>query len=162
PEIDGVVIATPPSTHFSLASSAIKAGKDVLVEKPMATNVTDAEKLVSLAKNHKRILMVDHTFVYSKSVEEVGKIITKGKMGKVVNIDSVRINLGLYQRDINVVQDLAVHDFTIFDYFFGSLPESVSVVGAKHFDSYQEDQAYLHLWYKGNTLANINVSWLSP
>lgn len=160
--IDAVVIATPPSSHFILAHDAIKAGKDVLVEKPMTTISEDAEILTKLAEKEKRILMVDHTFVYSKPIEEIAKIIKKGSMGEIVNIDSVRINLGLYQRDINVVQDLAVHDFTIFDYLFGMLPKSIVVIGAKHFDIHQEDQAYLHLWYPNGALASINVSWLSP
>lgn len=160
--INAVVIATPPSSHFTLVHGAIKAGKDVFVEKPMTTTSEDAQVLVELAKNEKRILMVDHTFVYSKPIEEIAKIIKKGSMGKIVNMDSVRINLGLYQRDINVVQDLAVHDFTIFDYLFGTLPESIAVIGSKNFDSFQEDQAYIHMWYPCNILASINVSWLSP
>ena len=83
-------------------------------------------------------------------------------MGKIVAIDSVRINLGLYQRDSNVVEDLAIHDFAILDYLFDNLPKSVTVIGAKHFDSQQEDQAYLHLWYPNNILAHVNVSWFSP
>lgn len=160
--IDAVVIATPSSTHFSLASLAIKAGKDVLVEKPMTTTSSEAQNLTELAQREKRILMVDHTFVYSKPIEEIAKIIKKTSFGKIVNIDSVRVNLGLYQRDINVVADLAVHDFTILDYLLQDVPEKIAVIGAKHFDSHQEDQAYLHMWYASNTLVNINVSWLSP
>lgn len=162
PTVNAVIIATPPSTHFDLASLALKAGKDVLVEKPMTPSSKEAESLIALAKQKKRVLMVDHTFIYSQPVEAIRKIILSGKMGRIVNVDSVRINLGLYQRDINVVQDLAVHDFTIFDYLFGMLPKSIAVIGAKHFDLNQEDQAYLHLWYPNNMLASINVSWLSP
>lgn len=162
PTVDAVIIATSPSTHFNLAFLALKAGKDVLVEKPMTTSSQEAESLIALAKQKKRVLMVDHTFIYSQPVEAIKKIILSGKMGRIVNVDSVRINLGLYQRDINVIQDLAVHDFTIFDYLFGFLPKSIAAIGAKHFDLNQEDQAYLHLWYPNNMLASINVSWLSP
>lgn len=160
--IDAIVISTPPHTHFDLAYKALFAGKDVLVEKPMATTTREASVLVEYAEKKKRILMVDHTFVYSNPVEEIKKIIQKGRLGRIVNIDSIRINLGLYQQDVNVVQDLAVHDFTILDYILESFPESISVVGARHFDKNQEDHAYIHLWYPDNVFVNINVSWLSP
>lgn len=160
--IKALAIATPPSTHFSLVKQALESGKDVLIEKPMTTNVKDAEILVALAKKNKRILMVDHTFVYSKPVQIIKQTLDSGDMGKIVAIDSTRINLGLYQRDSNVIEDLAVHDFTIMDYLFGILPTSIVAIGARHFDSRMEDQAYLHVWYPNNLLAHINVSWFSP
>lgn len=160
--VDAVVLTTPPSSHFDLAQKALFAGKDVLVEKPMTTNISDGEKLVDLAKRKERILMVDHTFIYAKPIEKIREIVKSGKMGKIVAIDSVRINLGLYQRDSNVVEDLAIHDFAILDYLFDGLPKSITVIAARHFDSQQEDQAYLHLWYPNNILAHVNVSWFSP
>jgi predicted dehydrogenase len=160
--IQAIVIATPPESHFYLAKKALLAGKDVLVEKPLATSVKDAKELVSLAKKEKRIIMVDHTFVYSKAVEELKKIITSKKSGRIMNITSTRINLGLYQSNVNVVQDLAIHDFSILDYLFGVLPTAVLTIGKKHFDTEQEDQAYIHLWYPNDILVTVQVSWLSP
>ncbi len=160
--IHAIVVATPPESHYALAKKTLLAGKDVLVEKPLATSVKDAKELVSIAEKEKRILMVDHTFVYSKAVEELKRIIKSKKIGRVVNITSTRINLGLYQSNINVIQDLAIHDFSILDYIFGSLPTSVLTIGKKHFDTEQEDQAYIHLWYPKDILVTVHVSWLSP
>lgn len=161
-DVKGVVIATPPKTHFELAKLALEAKKDVLIEKPMTINAMEAEKLVELAKKLRRILMVDHTFVYSKPIEKIEGIVKSKQLGKIVNIDSGRASLGLYQKEINVIGDLAIHDFSIMDYIIGQTPKSITVVGARHFDAVQEDQAYIHAWYTNRLLVNINVSWLSP
>lgn len=161
-DIQGVVIATPPQTHFGLAIKALNADKDILVEKPLTVNAKEAKKLVAQAQKLKKILMVDHTFVYSEPVKKIAEIFKTKKLGKVVSIDSIRASLGIYQEEINVIGDLAIHDFSIMDFLLGHLPESIIVIGAKHFDTKQEDQAYIHVWYPNKLLLNINVSWLSP
>ena len=163
-DLDAVAIATPVSTHASLANAALKAGKHVLVEKPLAGSVAEAEAMVQLAKEHNRILMVDHTFVYSPPVRKIKELLDAGEIGDLYYIDSVRINLGLFQHDVNVIWDLAPHDLSIMDFLIGRLPRSLSAFGACHADPSKEieDVAYLNLDFGDGLLASFHVNWLSP
>lgn len=162
--IDAVVIATPVNTHASLGIAALNAGKHVLVEKPLAGAVRDAEAMVTKAKESGRILMVDHTFIYSGPVRKIKEIVDSGDLGDIYYVDSVRINLGLFQHDVNVVWDLAPHDLSIMDYLIGRLPKSLSAFGTCHTDSASgiEDVAYLNLDFGDGLLASFHVNWLSP
>jgi predicted dehydrogenase len=160
--VDAVAIATPVHTHFELAKRAIKAGKHVLVEKPLTMRVDHAEELVSLAEKKGVVLMVDHVFVYSPPVIKIKELVSQGKLGKLFFIDSVRINLGLFQHDINVVWDLAPHDLSIVDYLLERTPTSVSAFGSTHADQEIEDVAYFNLDYGDGLIANFHVNWLSP
>jgi predicted dehydrogenase len=164
PSVDAVVIATPVHTHAPLAISALKAGKHVLVEKPLASSVRDAEAMVAAAKEAARILMVDHTFIYSGPVRKIKEIVESGELGDIYYVDSVRINLGLFQHDVNVVWDLAPHDLSIMDYLIGRLPKSLSAFGTCHTDTASgiEDVAYLNLDFGDGLLASFHVNWLSP
>jgi predicted dehydrogenase len=162
PEVDGVAIATPVSTHYMLAKKALESGKHVLVEKPLTMRVDHAEELVALAQQKGLVLMVDHVFVYSPPVAKMKEIVDSGKLGKLFFIDSVRINLGLFQHDVNVVWDLAPHDLSIVDYLLGRLPRSLSAFGSTHTNSEIEDVAYLNLDFGDGLIASFHVNWLSP
>lgn len=161
PKIDSIVIATPTKTHFSIAEEALKNDKDVLIEKPMAMTVSEAKTLVELAKKKKRIVMVDHTFLFNNAVLKIKELIDKKALGKILYIDSVRINLGLFQPDVNVVFDLSSHDFSIINFLLDSEPKSVKATGKTHFNK-QEDVAYISADYPKNVMVHIHVSWLSP
>ncbi len=163
-DVDAVVIATPVGTHAPLAIAALHAGKHVLVEKPLASSVRDAEAMVAAAKEAGRVLMVDHTFIYSGSVRKIKEIVDSGDLGEIYYVDSVRINLGLFQHDVNVVWDLAPHDLSIMDYLIGRLPKSLSAFGTCHTDSASgiEDVAYLNMDFGDGLLASFHVNWLSP
>lgn len=162
PSIDAVAIATPVSTHFELGMAALRAGKHVWLEKPMTETSMQARKLIEEAERRERVLFVDHTFVYTGAVRKMGEIIKAGELGKVYYYDSTRINLGLFQRDVNVISDLAVHDFSILDYLLGEHPVAVSASGINHFPGTPENLAYITLFYDSGTMAHINVSWLAP
>jgi predicted dehydrogenase len=163
-DIDAVVIATPVSTHGPFGVAALQAGKHVLVEKPLAGSVADAEQLVAAAREADRVLMVDHTFIYSGPVQKIKQLIESGEIGDLYFVDSVRINLGMFQHDVNVVWDLAPHDLSILDYLVGHLPRSISAFGSCHAKEMQgiEDVAYLNLDFSGGLLASFHVNWLSP
>lgn len=161
PKIDGIVIATPTKTHFPIAKKALLSGKDILIEKPMTMNVTEAKTLVDLAKRKKRILMVDHTFLFNGAVLKIKELIDKNKLGKILYIDSVRINLGLFRPDVNVVFDLATHDFSIINFLLGSKPKSLRATGKKHLNN-NEAVAYITANYPKNIMIHIHISWLSP
>jgi len=163
-DIDAIAIATPVKTHAPFAMAALQAGKHVLVEKPLAASVREAEQMVRLASTTKRTLMVDHTFVYSPPVRKMHELIVSGDLGDLRYIDSVRINLGMFQHDVNVVWDLAPHDLSIVDYLLGRLPRSLSAFGACHADNENEieDVAYLNLDFGDGLLASFHVNWLSP
>ena len=163
-DVDAVAIATPVSTHAPLALAALRAGKHVLVEKPLAASVREAELMIAAAKEAGRVLMVDHTFVYSGPVTRIKEIVDSGDLGDIYYVDSVRINLGLFQHDINVVWDLAPHDLSIMDHLIGRLPRSLSAFGTCHADSDSgiEDVAYLNLDFGDGFLASFHVNWLSP
>ena len=162
PEIDAVAIATPPASHYSLARAALEAGKSVLVEKPLATSVAQAEELVELARKNGLVLMVDHVFIYSPAVRKIRELIESRQLGELRFVDSVRINLGLFQHDVNVVWDLATHDLSIVEYLLDRMPKSVAAFGAAHFDQGVEDVAYLNLDFGGSLIANFHLNWLSP
>ncbi|MFO1305251.1 MAG: Gfo/Idh/MocA family oxidoreductase [Burkholderiales bacterium] len=162
PSIDAIAIATPVSTHFELGMAALKAGKHVWIEKPVAETSLQARKLMEEAEKRKRVLFVDHTFIYTGAVRKMGEIVKNGDLGRVYYYDSVRVNLGLFQRDVNVVSDLAVHDFSILDYLLHEHPTAVSASGAHHFPGTPENLAYITLFYASGTIAHVNVSWLAP
>lgn len=161
-EIDAVVIATPVDTHYPLAKAALNAGKHVLVEKPMTSNYEQAKELVELAKEKGLLLMVDHTFLYTGAVKLIKDKIDSGVVGNIQYIDSTRINLGLFQHDVNVLWDLAPHDISMCSYWVNQKPKSVSAIGAIHTQSDIENIAYLTLKYENDLIAHFNCSWVSP
>jgi predicted dehydrogenase len=160
--VEAVAVATPPQTHAALVRAALQAGKHVLVEKPLADSLRAAADLVHLAERSSRILMVDHTFVYSPAIRKVKELIDRGELGDLYYIDSVRINLGLFQSDVNVLWDLATHDLAIVDYLLGRLPLTLSAFGTSHTGSELEDVAYLSLDFGNGLVASFHVNWLSP
>ncbi|HEX6656336.1 MAG TPA: Gfo/Idh/MocA family oxidoreductase [Candidatus Limnocylindria bacterium] len=163
PAVDLVVVATPARTHHGLAKQALQAGKHVLVMKPMATSVSDAEELIDLADRHGVLLAVDHTFVYTAAIRKMRELIEEGALGEIFYIDSVRINLGVFQSDVNVIWDLGAHDVSIVDYLLGGLsPTEVSSVAASHAGSRRENIAYLTMRYGPDLLAHVHVNWLAP
>lgn len=162
PEIDAVAIATPVNSHFSLAMAALKAGKHVWLEKPMAETSLQARSLVAEAEKRKLVLHVDHTFIYTGAVRKIKELIDGGQLGKVLYFDSTRVNLGLFQRDVNVISDLGVHDFSILDYLFNEHPVAVSASGMNHFPGTPENLAFITLFYESGLIAHANVSWLAP
>ena len=160
--IDAIAIATPVSTHFEIGMAALRAGKHLWLEKPMAETSLQARKLVDEAERRGRVLIVDHTFIYTGAVRKMGEIIKSGDLGRVYYYDSIRVNLGLFQRDVSVISDLAVHDFSILDYLLGEHPAAVSASGINHFPGTPENLAYITLFYDSGTIAHANVSWLAP
>jgi len=160
--IDAIAVATPVHTHFELGMAALKAGKHLWLEKPMTETSYQARKLVEEAAKRKRVLMVDHTFIYTGAIRKMGDIVRSTDLGKLFYYDSIRINLGLFQRDVNVISDLAVHDFAILDYLLGEHPVAVSASGINHFPGTPENLAYITLFYESGTIAHCNVSWLAP
>jgi predicted dehydrogenase len=163
PHIDALVVATPPSTHAPLACAAMEAGKHVLVEKPFATSLADAHKMVDLAEERGVTLMVGHTFEYHSAVWALREMITRGDLGDLYYLDTSRLNLGLYQHDVNVLFDLAPHDISILNYVLGSTPTSVECWGSRHAHRRLEDIAYLRVRYdEPHVEANVHVSWLDP
>ena len=162
PEVDAIAIATPVFTHHDLAKKALEEGKSVFLEKPFTYTVAEAEDLVELAAKKNLKLMVDHTFLYTGSVRKIRQLIDDGVLGNLYYFDSVRVNLGLFQHDVNVVWDLAPHDISIMDYIIGEKPHAVVATGVGHFNRGLEDIAYLTFYYDHNIIAHINVNWLSP
>lgn len=162
PAVDAVVLASPVETHYRLAKAALERDKHVLVEKPLAASVAEAEELAAFAAARGLVLLVDHVFLYSPSVRKMYDLVRAGEIGDILFIDSVRINLGIFQHDVNVVWDLAPHDLSIIDYLIGRSPRSVMAAGASHAHNGREDVAYLHLDYGDNLLASVHVNWLSP
>ncbi len=161
PDIDAVVICTPVSSHFPLAQEALENDKHVLLEKPMTATVEESEKLIDLAEKKKKVLMVDHTFLYTGAVRKMKEMVQKGELGDIYYFDSVRVNLGLFQHDVNVIWDLAPHDFSIMDYLLQKEPEMVSAVGVCHLGDL-ENIAYVTVQYPGNLLGHLHVNWLAP
>lgn len=162
PKIDAVAIATPVSTHFDLALAALQAGKHVLVEKPMTVSSEQAMRLIEEAEKRNLVLMVDHTFVYTGAVRKMRDLVVTNVIGDIYYYDSVRVNLGLFQHDVNVIWDLAVHDLSIMDYILPSQPYAVSTTGMSHVPGEPENIAYLTLFFEGNSIAHIHVNWLAP
>jgi predicted dehydrogenase len=160
--LDAVAIATPVSTHFLLAQRCLEAGLHVLVEKPLAATAREAQVLIDLADRKERVLMVDHTYLFSPAVRRIKQLVENDELGELYYVDSVRINLGLFQRDINVIWDLAPHDLSIADYVLGYEARSISAWGCAHADPGIEDVAYVNVDYGERMLANFHVNWLSP
>src|SRR5918912_2644545 len=162
PQLDAVTIATPVSTHFNFAREALEAGKHVLVEKPFTANVREAETLIELAERERLTLMVDHTFIYTGAVRKIKEIVAGGELGELLYFDSTRINLGLFQRDINVVWDLAPHDLAIMDYILDRRPLSLTATGSCHVERGIENIAYVMLRFPNEFIAHFHFNWLSP
>jgi predicted dehydrogenase len=162
PGIDAIAIATPVRTHFELALAALRAGKHVWLEKPMTEHSHQARQLIEEAERRNRVLLVDHTFVYTGAVQKMAELIHSGELGRIYYYDSIRVNLGLFQRDVSVISDLAVHDFSILDFLLGEQPSAVSASGTNHFPGTPENLAYVTLFYDSGTIAHANVSWLAP
>lgn len=162
PSIDLVAISTPVSTHFEIAQRALQNGKHVLVEKPMAMNTEQCERLIEEAARRKLVLMVDHTFVYTPAVRKIRELVSDGSLGDIYYYDSVRVNLGLFQHDVNVIWDLAVHDLAIMDFVLPSRPVAVSATGVSHVPGGHENIAYLTMFFENNLMAHVNVNWLAP
>ena len=160
-DVKAVAIATPVSTHFPLGIKALEAGKHLLLEKPMAESAEHCSTLIEMANKKKLVLMVDHTFVYTGAVRKIKEMINEGRLGQIMYFDSVRVNLGLFQHDTNVLWDLAPHDLSIMDYLVGEDPVGVAAIGAKHFND-MEDIAYLTVRYNNQLLAHFHVNWMSP
>ncbi len=162
PSIDAIAIATPVHTHYELALAALRAGKHVWVEKPMTEHAHQARHLIEEAERRGLVLLVDHTFVYTGAVQKMAELIHAGELGKLYYYDSIRVNLGLFQRDVSVISDLAVHDFSILDFLLGEQPSAVSASGTNHFPGTPENLAYVTLFYDSGFIAHANVSWLAP
>jgi len=162
PAVDAVVISTPVAFHYSLARKALEHGKHLLVEKPVTSSVAEAEKLVELAEQRKLTFMVDHTFIYTGAVRKMKELIDSGDIGDLYYFDSVRINLGLIQRDVNVLWDLAPHDIAILEHLVKEKPASVCANGACHVGNGLENVAYLTVYFNSGLIAHFHNNWLSP
>ena len=162
PAIDAVVIMTPVSTHFELAREALRAGKHVLVAKPLASSAKEASELIDEAERHRRVLMIDHTFIYTGAVRRIKELVDSGTLGRLYYYDSVRVNLGLFQHDVNVLWDLAVHDLAIMDYVLGEQPCAVAATGAAHIPGHPVNMAYLTCFFDNELIAHHHVNWLAP
>jgi len=160
--VDAVVIATPVSSHFELAMAALKAGKHVLVEKPLASNAEQARQLIDEAAARRLVLMVDHTFVYTDAVKKIRDLIASNELGEIYYYDAVRVNLGLFQHDVNVIWDLAIHDLSIMDYVLPAKPIAVSTTGISHVPGQPENVAYITLFFADTQIAHVHVNWLTP
>ena len=161
-QVDAVVIATPVSSHFDLAMAAMKAGKHVLVEKPLAPHSDEARRLIDEAARRDLVLMVDHTFVYTDAVRKIQEMIASGKLGEIYYYDAVRVNLGLFQHDVNVIWDLAIHDLSIMDFVLPNKPIAISATGISHVPGQPENVAYITLFFANTQIAHVHVNWLTP
>ena len=162
PSVQAVVIATPAEYHFELAMAALQAGKHVLVEKPIASDSAQASRLIDEAAKRRLTLMVDHTFVYTGAVQKMRELTQAGELGDIYYYDSVRINLGLFQPDVNVVWDLAVHDLSIMDFVLDRRPTAISATGLAHVAGKPENIAYLTMFFEDRLIAHVHVNWLAP
>ena len=160
--IDAIVVATPVFSHFDLALRALQAGKHVLVEKPLTSTSDQATQLIDEASRRKLVLMVDHTFVYTGAVRKIREMVDGKELGDIYYYDSVRVNLGLFQHDVSVIWDLAVHDLAIMDYVLAAKPCAVAATGISHLAGQPENVAYITLFFEGRQIAHIHVNWLAP
>jgi predicted dehydrogenase len=160
--LDAIAIATPVSNHFDLAKKALLSDKHIWLEKPMTEKVEQAEELIDLAQRKKKVLLVDHTFVYTGAVRKIKELIEKGEVGDLIYYDSTRVNLGLFQQDIDVIWDLAPHDISIMDNLMPFRKLSVSATGSHYYGNGVIPKALLTIFMENNALAHINVSWVSP
>ena len=161
PDIDVVIIATPVHTHHAFAMKALTQGKHLWIEKPMAMNAAQSDEIVNLSARKNLTVAVDHTFLFTGAVQTIKEVIDKGELGTLFYYDSVRINLGLFQSDVNVIWDLAPHDLSIVDFLLGPKARAISANGRGHFNQ-REDVGYLTVYYDDNLIAHIHVNWLSP
>jgi len=159
-EIDAVAIVTPVWTHYELTKAALQNGKHVFVEKPFTSDSAQAEELINLAAKKNLKIMVDHTFLFTGAVKKIGQLLEEGTLGKIYYYDSTRVNLGLFQHDVNVIWDLAPHDLSIIDHLIKETPEAVSATGQTHLNGH-EDVAFITLYFPNKIIAHINVNWLS-
>ena len=160
-EIDAVAIITPVWTHFELAKAALENGKHIFVEKPFTSTSEQAEELINLAATKNLKIMVDHTFLFTEAVRKIKQLLQEGALGKLYYYDSMRVNLGLFQHDVNVIWDLAPHDLSIMDYLIQETPEEIVATGQTHLNGV-EDVAFITLYFPNGVIAHINVNWLSP
>jgi len=160
-EIDAVAIVTPVWTHYELTKAALQNGKHVFVEKPFTSNAAQAEELINLATQKHLKIMVDHTFLFTGAVQKIGQLLEEGTLGKIYYYDSTRVNLGLFQHDVNVIWDLAPHDLSIIDHLIKEKPEAVVATGQVHLNGL-EDIAFITVYFPNKLIAHINVNWLSP
>ncbi|HEY2991817.1 MAG TPA: Gfo/Idh/MocA family oxidoreductase [Methylomirabilota bacterium] len=161
-DIDAVIVATPVATHYELGLAALKAGKDVLIEKPLAATAAEAEMLLETAERERRVLMVDHTYVYAGAVRKIAELVDSGELGEVRYYDSLRINLGLFQSDVSVMWDLAIHDIALLQFLVRKRFLTVQATGGCHLGERMESVAHLTLGLDGGAQAHVNVSWISP
>ena len=161
PKVDAIAVITPVWTHYELAKAALENGKHVFVEKPFTSTVAQAEELINLAAQKNLTIMVDHTFLFTGAVRKIQKLLKEGTLGKLYYYDSTRVNLGLFQHDVNVLWDLAPHDLSIMDFLLKASPEAVVATGQKHLNGH-EDVAFMTLYFPDKVIAHINVNWLSP
>jgi predicted dehydrogenase len=161
PSIDAVAIVTPVWTHFGLAKSALENGKHVFVEKPFTSTGDQAKELIEIAERKNLTIMVDHTFLFTGAVRKIRELMDNGTLGELYYYDSTRVNLGLFQHDVNVVWDLAPHDLSIMNYLIKDAPQAVVATGQSHLNGH-EDVAYITIFYQRNIIAHVNVNWLSP
>lgn len=162
PQVDAVMIATPVRTHYDLALTALRAGKHLLIEKPLTDCPVKARKLVEEADKRRLTLMVDHTFIYTGAVQTISELISAGELGDIYYYDSTRVNLGLFQSDVNVIWDLAVHDFAIMDHLIPSHPVAISASAASFISNSPENMAHMTVHYECGAMAHLNVNWLAP
>jgi predicted dehydrogenase len=161
PDIDAIAVVTPVWTHYELAKAALENSKHVFVEKPFTSNAAQAEELIVLAAQKRLKIMVDHTFLFTGAVQKIKQLLQDGSLGKLYYYDSTRVNLGLFQHDINVLWDLAPHDLSIMDHLIHETPEAISATGQTHLNGH-EDVAFITLYFPDKVIAHINVNWLSP
>ena len=160
-KIDAIAVVTPVWTHYQLAKAALENGKHVFVEKPFTTTTQEGEELIAIAARKNLKIMVDHTFLFTGAVRKIRELLKKDALGQLYYYDSTRVNLGLFQHDVNVLWDLAPHDLSIMDYLIKTTPEAIVATGQKHLNGY-EDVAYITLYFPDKVIAHINVNWLSP
>ncbi len=160
--VDAVAIATPVATHHAIAARALDAGLHVWVEKPMAASAAEAEDLVARARRARRVLLVDHVFLFCGAVRAIKRLMAEGALGRITYVDSVRVNLGLFQNDVNVLWDLGPHDLSIIDFLFGEEPLHVEATGYCHADPAHPDMCYVTLHYPSSRIAHLSLSWMSP
>jgi predicted dehydrogenase len=161
PDIDAIAVVTPVWTHYELAKAALENGKHVFVEKPFTSNAAQAEELINLAARKNLKIMVDHTFLFTGAVRKIGQLLDEGTLGNIYYYDSTRVNLGLFQHDINVIWDLATHDLSIIDHLIKEAPEAISATGQSHLNGH-EDIAFITIYFPNKVIAHINVNWISP
>jgi len=161
-DIDAVAVVTPVFSHYELSRLALENGKHIFVEKPFTSTVAQGEELIELATKNGRLIMVDHTFLFTGAVRKMREIVDSGELGELFFYDSVRVNLGLFQHDINVVWDLAPHDFSIMDYLIDKTPDAISALGTEHFGRGLEDVAYVAAHFDNGFIAHFHCNWLSP